>query len=76
LKYALVSGVANKMRGKWNDYAEKCFAVCDELEEEYAVFLLKMVKEIVGQASFSNRCLKSDLWNNKLSGKIADLFGA
>jgi hypothetical protein len=76
LKYALVSGVASKMRGKWNDLGEKCFAVCDELEEEYAVFLLKMVKEIVGQASFSNRCLKSDLWNNKLSTKIADLFGA
>jgi hypothetical protein len=76
LKYALVSGIANKMRGRWSDLADKCFLVCDELEEEYAVFLLKMVKEIVDQASFSRGCLKSDLWNNKLSTKIADLFGA
>lgn len=75
LKYSLISGVATKCKQDWKNTIDPALKVCKYLEDEYGIFLLRMVKELVGQGKFNNYVMKSQIWDKELSDKFEGLLG-
>jgi len=74
LKYSLISGVAHKVKQNFKKYFTPALKVCDNIEEEFGIFLLSMIKELVGRNKFTQSLLNSELWVTKLAEKYRDLM--
>jgi hypothetical protein len=72
LKYSLISGVAVRVKQDFSKM-EKALKVIAELEDEYGVFLLRMIIDICGMKVLSF-LEHSPTWETKLYDKFKDIL--
>jgi hypothetical protein len=72
LKYSLISGVAVRIKQDFSKM-EKALKVIAELEDEYGVFLLRMIIDICGMKVLSF-LEHSPTWETKLYDKFKDIL--
>jgi len=72
LKYSLIGGVAAKVKQDFS-LMEKGLRVIAELEDEYGVFLLRMIIDMCGKKVLT-ALEKSPTWEQKLFSKFKDIL--
>jgi MoxR-like ATPase len=73
--YAVISGLAMRCREKFGATIEPVFKICYGLDEEYAVFLLRMIESVCTRAKLSGAMRRSDFYRQNLAMKLAPLLG-
>ena len=75
-KYAVISGVAYKCKENFKKNIDKAFEVAYHIPEpEFGIFMIRMIRELVGVAKFNEHARKSDIWLNKLSKHFKGMLG-
>jgi hypothetical protein len=75
MKYAVVTGVAYKVKENFKKNIEPCLEVATYLEPEFGIFMIRMVRDMCGVSKFNEHARKSEVWLKKLSGHFKGLLG-
>lgn len=75
MKYAVVSGVAYKVKDNFKKNIEPSLEVATYLEPEFGIFMIRMIRDLVGVSKFNEHARKSEVWLKKLSGHFKGLLG-
>jgi MoxR-like ATPase len=73
--YAIISGLAIRCKEKFANTIEPVFKICYNLDEEYAVFLLRMIESVCTRVKLANALRRSDFYKQNLAMKLAPLLG-
>jgi len=75
MKYSIISAIAYKCKENFKTVIEPGLDVMSYLDEESAVFGLRVIKQYCGDDLRKHLIKKSDVWNNKLSAKVKQYLG-
>jgi hypothetical protein len=75
MKYAVITGVAYKVKEAFKKNIEPALEVATFLEPEFGIFMVRMIRDLCGVSKFNEHARKSDIWLTKLSGHFKGLLG-
>jgi MoxR-like ATPase len=73
--YAIISGIAFRCKENFGKVFEPALKIANYIQDEYAIFMLRMIESIAGRAKLVSGLKKSQFWHEKLSGKLGPLLG-
>lgn len=75
LKYSIISAIAYKCKDNFKTFIEPSLDVLNYLDEESAVFGLRVIKQYCKEELSKHLIKKSDVWNSKLASKMKPFLG-